>query len=140
MSDITFVQGVKIDQRKLRAYLKQIDIENDIEQFLITEGPDKGKWRSPVNGALFDTKYQLWGQLGAYLRTPKPKDPREPTRAGYVRALRRGLEPTEAQKEAHRKYARDHRRKKRAKLTGLPESQSEEAPTEQVKIPALSWD
>jgi len=138
MEDITFVKGVKIDQKKLRKFLKKVNWDD----YQITEGPDKGRWKSPITGDVFDHLSQVHGQLGAYLRAPSSKDPFEPTRAGYVRAIRRGLEPTEAQKEAHKQYARDHRRKKRANLVGDPGRlpQSDEENTEQVKVPALSWD
>ncbi len=136
VNQITFVKGVRIDQKKLRDFLKTIDWD----EYEITEGPDKGKWKSPVNGDIFETKAQMYGQLGAYLRTPAPKDPREPTRAGYVRAIRRGLEPTKEQREAHRRYAREHRRKKRSNLMESSGIDGDGHPTEQVKIPAMSWD
>lgn len=99
------IKGRKIDQAKLRAYWDSIDIEDWIT--------DEGYFKSPVTGEIFENRNQLNGHIGAYLRTPKRKDPNEPTRRGYVRALRAGKEPTEAQRKAHREYARDRRAKQR---------------------------
>ena len=113
------VKGKQINQDQLRKFLEEIDFDN-IDQF----ETEDGKWRSPITGDEFDTKFQLWGQLGAYLRDVEHKDPREPTRAGYVRALRRGLKPTPEQKKAHREYARRYRRERRQKL--LPEHMQDE--------------
>lgn len=137
---IIFVKGKRIDQRKLRKFLEEIDFDN-IDQF---ETPE-GKWRSPVSGDLFDTKHQLWGQLGAYLRNIDRKDPMEPTRAGYVRALRRGLEPTPAQKKAHAEYAKVYRRRRRAKILkerglDVPEEKAPDPEPERVRVPEMSWD
>lgn len=134
-----FVKGRKIDQEKLRDFLKDINF-NNIDQFETEEG----YWKSPITGDLFRTKYQLYGQLGAYLRNVEHKDPREPTRAGYVRAIRRGLEPTEAQKKAHRDYAKAHRRKRREKLMAergvTPEETSDSPDDRKVEVPTMSWD
>ena len=104
MSGISIVKGRKIDQVKLRAYWESIDIEDWIT--------DEGYYKSPITGELFENRNQLNGHVGAYLRTPKRKDTKEPTRRGYVRALRAGEEPTEAQRKAHRDYARERRAKK----------------------------
>lgn len=138
--NVVFVKGRKIDQDRLREFLKDVNIDN-IDQF----ETDEGYWKSPITGDLFETKFQLWGQLGAYLRTVEHKDPREPTRAGYVRALRRGLEPTDAQKEAHREYARQHRRKRREKLLaekGIdPTVPTDTTPSKpEPVVPFMSWE
>lgn len=142
MGNVVYVKGRKIDQDKLRAFLEDINMEN-IDQFQTEDG----YWKSPVTGDLFRTKFQLWGQLGSYLRTPQGKDPLEPTRAGYVRAVRRGLEPTPEQKRAHREYAKKYRRDRRVRLMkeqGLevpPEWDSDRTETQDTKsIPAMVWE
>jgi hypothetical protein len=137
---IIFIKGRRVDQRKLRMFLEEIDPTN-IDQFLT----DDGLWKSPITGELFRDKAQLWGQLGAYLRTVTHKDPKEPTRAGYVRALRRGLEPTREQKQAHAEYNKQFRRRRRAAIMeakGIDSSTVEETEPEKppVKVPAMSWD
>lgn len=101
MSGFTIVKGRKIDQVKLRAYIDSIDIED-----WVTE---EGFFQSPITGEIFETRNQLNGHIGAYLRVPRRKDTKEPTRRGYVRALRAGEEPTEEQRKAHRDYARERR-------------------------------
>lgn len=108
MSGIIIVKGRKIDQVKLREFLKNFDIEDAVT--------DKGFWESPITGEIFETKNQLNGHIGAYLRTPNRKDPKEPSRAGYVRALRAGLTPTEDQKRAHAEYAAERRRTSRGEV------------------------
>lgn len=137
---IIYVKGRKINQRQLRKFLEEIDTTN-IDQFLT----DDGLWESPINGELFRTKFQLWGQLGAYLRTVNHKDPLEPTRAGYVRALRRGMDPTPEQKQAHAAYNKAFRRKRRERILlakGVePDAVVEDTEEEPVsKVPAMSWD
>jgi hypothetical protein len=102
MSGIINVKGRRIDQVKLRAHLKTIDIEDCFHEE--TEDEDE-YWESPITGERFENVNQLNGHIGAYLRTPNRKDPTEPSRAGYVRALRAGMQPTEEQKAAHAKYA-----------------------------------
>lgn len=67
---------------------------------------EDGTWKSPITGEFFKTKAQLHGHVGAYLRTPVKKDPTEPSRSGYVRALRAGIKTTPEQKKAHRDYQR----------------------------------
>ncbi len=99
------IKGRKIDQDKLRVYWDSIDIEDWVT--------DEGYFKSPITGELFETMNQLNGHVGAYLRTPHRKDTKEPTRRGYVRALRAGEEPSEAQRKAHRDYARNRRAKAR---------------------------
>lgn len=131
-SGIIFVKGRRIDQRKLRKFLEELDTSN-IDQFLT----DDGMWESPITGELFDTKQQLWGSFGAYLRTIKHKDPMEPTRAGYVRALRRGLEPTKDQKRAHAEYNKAFRKRRRERLTGIDPT---EPPDDKFKVPAMSME
>ena len=137
---IIYVQGRKINQRQLRKFLQELDVSN-IDQFRT----DAGLWESPINGELFRTKFQLWGQIGAYLRTVDYKDPYEPTRAGYVRALRRGLEPTPEQKLAHSQYNKAFRRKRRARILiakGIdPDAVIEDTEEEPMKkVPVMSWD
>jgi len=131
-SGIIFVKGRRIDQRKLRKFLEELDTSN-IDQFLTEDG----MWESPITGELFDTKQQLWGSFGAYLRTIKHKDPMEPTRAGYVRALRRGLEPTTDQKRAHAEYNKAFRKRRRERLTGIDPT---EPPDDTFKVPAMSME
>lgn len=139
---IIYIKGRRVDQRKLRKFLDEIDLTN-IDQFLT----DDGMWESPVTGEKFRTKAQLWGQIGAYLRTVTHKDPKEPTRAGYVRALRRGIDPTPEQKRAHADYNREFRKARRRAIMvakGIDpatvvkrEPEPEKFP---VKVPAMSWD
>jgi hypothetical protein len=102
MSGIIIVKGRRIDQVKLRAFLKSIDIDECYNE-------DGEYWESPITHERFETKNQLNGHIGAYLRTPNRKDPKEPSRAGYVRALRAGMEPSAAQKAAHAAYAAERR-------------------------------
>lgn len=137
MGDKIIVRGQEIDQAKLRAFLDDINIEN-IDQFQTEDG----YWKSPVTGDLFETKWQLWGQLGAYLRKATRKDPKEPTRAGYVRALRSGLEPTPEQKKAHREYNREFRKRRRKNVVAETEVSTEEKSEKKPprSIPKFSWD
>ena len=132
-SGIIFVKGRRIDQRKLRKFLEELDTSN-IDQFLTEDG----MWESPITGELFNTKQQLWGSFGAYLRTIKHKDPMEPTRAGYVRALRRGLEPTTDQKRAHAEYNKAFRKRRRERLTGIDPAESPD--DTDFKVPAMSME
>lgn len=101
------VKGRIIDQEKLRHHLASIDIDDCFHE----ETDDEPEyWESPITGERFENRNQLNGHIGAYLRTPNRKDPTEPSRAGYVRALRAGLTPTEKQKKAHAEYAAERRR------------------------------
>lgn len=131
-NDFIVVHGRIIDQDKLRKFLKDIRFYEDVEQFQL----DDGTWRSPIDGTIFESKFQLYGQLGAYLRTRPKKDPREPTRAGYVRSLRAGVEPTVAQKEAHRLYVERYRKERRQNLIG--DKLDEEL--QGRKVPEMSWE
>lgn len=142
--EITFVKGRKIDQRKLRKFLRELNFE-DVEQFRT----DEGYYRSPITGELFRTKWQLWGSFGGYLKPGARKDPREPSRAGYTRAIRAGLEPTSEQKEAHRIYNKAHRKKRRDSILrakGIdpaemdPIQEEIEAPVEKRRVPLMSMD
>lgn len=102
MNNIIYIKGRKIDQRQLREFLDGIDLDDFHEE-------DKDgimAWKSPITGELFRTKMQLFGHIGAYLRTPNRKDVTEPTRRGYMRALRAGLTPSDEQKDAHRRYVK----------------------------------
>ena len=140
MTQEILVKGRNIDQAKLRKFLEEVDFSN-IEKFQT----DEGYWKSPITGELFHTKWQLYGQLGAYLRKVERKDPREPTRAGYVRAIRRGMEPTKAQKDAHAQYAKRYRRNRRERLMadrGIePNSQGkQEVEVETRRVPTMSMD
>lgn len=108
MSGIINVKGRIIDQVKLRAFLATINIDD-------CETKD-GFWESPITHEIFETRNQLNGHIGAYLRTPNRKDPKEPSRAGYVRALRAGLKPTDEQKKAHAEYAAKRRRSARGEV------------------------
>lgn len=113
MSTIT-VKGRTLNQEKLRAFIDSIDIEDCYDE-------NRKVWRSPITGENFLTKAQLSGHIGAYLRTPSRKDPTEPTRAGYIRALRAGLEPTDEQRAAHAAYAAKQRRSRRLDQIEEPE-------------------
>lgn len=95
---ITHVKGRRIDQDQLREFLAGIDID-EFEQ-------DDGTWMSPISGEIFSSKAALFGSFGTYLRKPVQKDPTEPTRRGYIRAIRAGLTPTDEQKAAHAAYMR----------------------------------
>ena len=95
---ITYVKGRRIDQEKLKAFLKETDID-EFEQ-------DDGTWMSPISGEIFASKSALYGSFGTYLRTPVELDPTEPTRRGYIRAIRAGIKPTDEQKAAHAAYMR----------------------------------
>lgn len=94
---------------------------DEIRKFLHTKidvkadcyDPENDVWISPLTGETFDSFYALSGHLGAYTRTINPT-PLTEDRRGYTKALRRGVEPTEAQRDAHKKYMREHRRKLRA--------------------------
>jgi hypothetical protein len=100
MSHIIKVKGRNIDQRELRKFLDEVDWES-------LRGEDENGdeiWQSPITGENFRTKFMMYGHLGAYLRKPSRKDLTEPTRRGYMRALRAGVEPSDAQRAAHRDY------------------------------------
>lgn len=99
---IVTIKGQKIDQEKLRAFLDSIDVM-DYEQ------PD-GTWMSPITKEIFQTRQALFGHFSAYLRVPRErKDVTEPTRAGYIRALRAGIRPTPEQRKAHNDYSNWYR-------------------------------
>lgn len=95
---VTYVKGRRIDQDKLREFLKNVDLD-DFEQ-------EDGTWMSPISGEIFSSKAAMCGSFGTYLRKPVQKDPTEPTRRGYIRAIRAGLKPTDEQKAAHAEYMR----------------------------------
>ena len=102
--DQVTIKGRKFSRRALRKFLEEQGFPDEIE-------PNAdGLWESPITGELFSTRHQLFGHVGAYLRTPNRKDPTEPSRAGYVRALRAGLTPTQEQREAHSAYQRRYRK------------------------------
>lgn len=92
---------------EIRRFLTKVDLKSDYYD------QESETYVSPITGETFDTFYELSGHIGAHtrsiIRTPLTED-----RRGYIKALRRGIEPTEAQREAHKKYAREYRRKKRA--------------------------
>ena len=98
---IVHVKGRRIDQEALRKFLDGVVI-NDCEQ-------DDGTWQSPISGEIFASKAAMVGSFGTYLRKSAAKDPHEPTRRGYIRAIRAGIKPTAPQKAAHAKYMRDLR-------------------------------
>ena len=102
---VVYVKGRKIDQDQLKTFLAGVDFDT-CEQ-------EDGTWRSPISGQIFATKSAMYGSFGTYLRTPTLKDPTEPTRKGYIRAIRAGYSPTEAQKKAHADYMRALRAKKK---------------------------
>ena len=90
---------------QVRRFLKKVDLRK------CKRG---GRWISPITGQEFDTYQALCGHVGALSRdreadlTPLTED-----RKGYVKAVRRGIEPTPAQREAHRDYMRMLRKKRR---------------------------
>jgi hypothetical protein len=100
MSHIIKIKGRNIDQRELRKFLDEVDWET---MRVEDENGDEA-WQSPITGEYFRTKFMMYGHLGAYLRKPNRKDLTEPTRRGYMRALRAGVEPSDAQRAAHRDY------------------------------------
>lgn len=104
------VKGQKIDQRELRKFLDTVDWES----LRVEDEHGDEAWKSPITGEHFRTKSMMYGHLGAYLRTPKTKDLTEPTRRGYMRALRAGIHPTDAQRAAHRDYVAALRAGKKA--------------------------
>lgn len=73
---------------------------------------EDGKWISPITGEEFDSFFKLSGHIGAKLRTIN-ETPLTDDRAGYVKARRRGIPPTDAQVRAHREYMRAYRREQR---------------------------
>ena len=104
------VKGQKIDQKELRKFLDTVDWES----LRVEDENGDEAWKSPITGEHFRTKPMMYGHLGAYLRTPKRKDLTEPTRRGYMRALRAGVHPTDAQRAAHRDYVAALRAGKKA--------------------------
>ena len=139
MTDIIHVKGRKIDQKKLRKFLDELDTSN-IDQFLT----DDGMWESPVTGELFRTKHQLWGHLGAYLRTIKHKDPKEPTRAGYVRALRRWARADLRAKGSARHLQQRVPQKRKDRIARAKGIDPDVAPVEKAtpprRVPAMSME
>lgn len=100
MSHIVKVKGRNIDQRELRKFLDNVDWES----LRVEDENGEEAWQSPITGEYFRTKFMMYGHLGPYLRKTKRKDTTEPTRRGYMRALRAGHEPSDAQRAAHRDY------------------------------------
>lgn len=100
MGHIIKVKGRNIDQRQLRKFLDGVDWES----LRVKDENGDEAWQSPITGEHFRTKFMMYGHLGSYLRTPNRKDVTEPTRRGYMRALRAGVEPSDAQRAAHRDY------------------------------------
>lgn len=95
------VKGRRIDQEKLRKFLDGINTDDcEIEP---------GIWRSPITGELFASKGSMVGSWGVYFRKPNNELINEPSRAGYMRARRAGLEPTQEQRDAHAAYMRELR-------------------------------
>jgi len=92
---------------EIRKFLTKVDLKTDYYD------AKRDVYISPITGESFSSFYALSGHLGAYIRKV-PKTPLTEDRPGYMKALRRGIEPTEAQREAHKKYAREYRRKQRA--------------------------
>lgn len=90
---------------EIKMFLARIDLK--------TYQNADGKWVSPINGDEFDDYFAMAGHLGSKLRSIKLTEIKD-NRAGYVKALRRGKEPTEAQRRAHKEYMRELRRVKRA--------------------------
>lgn len=109
MNNIIYIKGRKIDQRQLRDFLDGINLDD----FHSVGEDGLDVWKSPITGELFRTKFQLHGHIGAYLRTPNRKDVSEPSRRGYMRALRAGVDPTDEQRDAHRRYVAAQRANKK---------------------------
>lgn len=104
MPKYAYVKGRRINQDELRIFLSKITDYGQFEQ-------DDGTWRSPISGEFFASRKAMVGSFGSYLKDRVPKDVTEPTRRGYIRAIRQGVEPTTEQRAAHAAYMRDHRRK-----------------------------
>ena len=77
------------------------------------QDPATGQWISPITDEAFDSFYALSGHIGHLTRTVRPT-PLTPDRKGYIKAVRRGIEPTEEQREANKKYMREFRQRKKA--------------------------
>jgi len=105
------ILGEDATPEQIRRLLMKIDLRQCRDE--------KGRWVSPVTGEIFESFYQLSGHIGARLRVVK-LTPLGDARADYVKALRRGEEPSEAARAAHREYQRKYRERRRA------ESKSEE--------------
>jgi hypothetical protein len=97
--------GPEATPDEIRKFLTKVDLR--------TCQNDKGEWVSPLNGEIFSSFWALSGHIGAALRKINPTAVTQ-DRAGYIKALRRGETPTEAQKEAHRDYMRELRRRRRS--------------------------
>lgn len=82
---------------------------------------EKGRYISPINGKTFDSYYALMGHIGAYLMERKTTPPTQ-DRRGYIKAIRKGLPTTDAQRAAHRDYMRKLRQRQRdAAVADLPD-------------------
>jgi len=93
-----------LDLKGGREFLKTCEIE--------------GVWYSPITGQKFESFYALSGHIGQRLRTPKKRQ-LTPDRAGYINAIRRGVEPTEVQRRAHKEYMRDFRNRQRSEAASV---------------------
>lgn len=91
-------------------------------EFLRTLQDDEGWWISPITGERFATYYQLTGHIGQRTRGEVSETPLTDDRSGYVKAIRRGEEPTDAQRRAHREYMREFRRRRRESKAVTPQA------------------
>lgn len=99
---VIYVKGRRIDQAQLRKFMADVDYD-DFKQ-------DDGTWKSPITGEIFATRFAMVGSFGTYFRDHPDLDPDEPTRAGYMRAMRADREPTGEQRAAHAAYVRARRK------------------------------
>lgn len=111
------VLGADAKPREIRRLLNRIDLHD-------CRTPD-GRFYSPITGEIFDTLFQLSGHVGAKLRS-RELTPLGDARADYVKAKRRGEEPSEEAKEAHRKYQRALRARRKAERLAAEKAQAAE--------------
>ncbi len=104
------ILGADATPEQVQRFLKKIDLKK------CRQGD---KWVSPITGETYDTYQALCGHVGARARDrSKNLVPLTPDRNGYMNAVRRGVEPTQEQRDAHRDYMRYLRKKKRVEEAG----------------------
>lgn len=109
------------------AFLGEDATPDEVRKFLDLKGGREflrtceveGVWISPITGQVFESFYALSGHIGQRLRTPTRGRHLTPDRAGYINAIRRGVEPTEKQRRAHKEYMRDFRNRQRAEVASI---------------------
>ena len=96
------ILGADATPEQVQRFLKKIDLKKCKRGDV---------WVSPITGDTYTSYQALCGHVGARARDrTKSLTPLTEDRRGYMKALRRGLPTTEAQRAAHRDYMRKLRK------------------------------